>query len=109
MSDTTTDPNVEPGPRVQPEPGSPKSLHPATKAVWKRGLYMLAIAVLLGLGQTVLHVMTLVQFVVMLTGKGQPNEQIAKFGKLMGDWQAKAARFQSADSEDKPWPWSPLA
>jgi Domain of unknown function (DUF4389) len=108
MSDTTQDPSIEPGPRMQPEPGTGKSLHPATKEVWKRGLYMLATAILLGLAQTALHVMSLVQFVVMLTAKGQPNEQIAKFGKTMGDWQAKAALFQTAQSEEKPWPWSPL-
>lgn len=104
MSDTSQDP----GPMAQPEPGAAKGQNPS-KAVWIRGLYMLAIAVLLGLAQTVLHVMTLVQFIVMLTGKGQPNEQIAKFGRAMGEWQAKAARFQTAESEDKPWPWSPLA
>ena len=106
MSDAIPDPMIDPGPRSQPEPGAPKSLHPATKAVWTRGLYMLAIAVLFGLAQTALHVMTLVQFIVMVTGRGQPNEQIAKFGKTMGSWQLKAARFQTADSEEKPWPWS---
>ncbi len=107
MSDTAQDPAIDPGPRVQAEPDAPRSTHPATKAVWMRGLFMLAIAVLYGLAQTALHVMTLVQFIVMLTGKGVPNPQIASFGKTMGDWQAKAARFQTAQTEEKPWPWSP--
>ena len=103
MSDTSSQ---DPGPRVQPEPKS-KSANPERKALWMRLLYMVLIAILIGLAQTVLHVMTLVQFIVMLTGKGRPNEQIANFGKSLGAWQAKAAEFHTASSEDKPWPWSP--
>ena len=47
-------------------------------------------------------------WLVLLTGKGKPNEQIAAFGNSLGSWLAKAAKFQTAASEDKPWPWSPL-
>ena len=94
-----TDANTEP--RSQPEPGvAPKS------PTWMRGLMMLLIAVLIGLAQTVLHVLTLLQFILMLIDKGQPNPQIAGFGKSLGGWLARAAAFQTAASEDKPWPWT---
>ncbi len=87
-------------PRSQPEPGTtPKG------SIWMRGLMMLIIAVLIGLGQTVLHVLTLVQFIVLLIDKGKPNDQIASFGKTLGAWLTKAAAFQTAASEDKPWPF----
>jgi hypothetical protein len=71
-----------------------------------RGLMMLIIALLVSLAQTVLHALTLLQFVLLLIDKGKPNAQIAGFGKTMGAWLAKAAAFQTAHSEDKPWPFS---
>ncbi len=104
-----TDANTEP--RSQPEPGAEPGAESRTKPnnpIWMRGLMMLLIAILIGLAQTVLHALTLLQFILMLIGKGQPNPQIAKFGKTMGDWLAKAAAFQTAQSDEKPWPWKPL-
>jgi Domain of unknown function (DUF4389) len=44
--------------------------------------------------------------VLMLIDKGKPNAQIAGFGRTMGGWLVKAAAFQTAASEDKPWPFS---
>jgi uncharacterized membrane protein YsdA (DUF1294 family) len=76
MSDLNTDP------RVLPEPG------PSATA------------------QTVLHALTVVQFVLMVFDKeGKPNAQIASFGKTLGGWLAKAAAFQTAQTETKPWPF----
>lgn len=95
MSDTN------PEPRVQPEPGVTP-----TGSIWMRGLMMLIVAILISLAQTVLHALTLLQFVLMLIDKGKPNAQIASFGKLMGGWLAKAAAFQTAASESKPWPFT---
>ena len=68
---------------------------------------MLLVSMLIGLAQTVLQVVTLVQFVLMLVDKGRPNAQIAGFGTGLGDWFAKAARFQAGQREVKPWPWTP--
>ena len=73
-----------------------------------RLLHLILIGLMLGAATAVLHVMTAVQFIIMLADKGQPNAQIAAFGKSLGAWMAKAAQFQTAQSEDKPWPWSPL-
>lgn len=79
-----------------------------SKAIWLRGLWMLVLAVLIGAAATVLHVVTLLQFILMLTDHGKPNPRVAAFGTSLGAWLAKAARFQTGSSEDKPWPWSPL-
>jgi Domain of unknown function (DUF4389) len=98
MSDLNTDPRVLPEPG--PEPGAtPKG------SIWMRGLMMLIFASLISLAQTVLHALTVVQFVLMVFGQGKPNTQIASFGKSLGGWLAKAAAFQTAQSEAKPWPF----
>lgn len=73
-----------------------------------RLVYMLLIAVMISLAQTVLGVATVVQFVIMLVDKKQPNEQLADFGTGLGIWIAKAARYQMAASNVKPWPWTEL-
>jgi hypothetical protein len=94
MSDMNTNP------RVLPEPGAtPKG------SIWMRGLMMLIFAILISLAQTVLHALTVVQFVLMVFDQGKPNAQIASFGTSLGGWLAKAAAFQTAQSEAKPWPF----
>ena len=66
---------------------------------------MLIFALLIGLAQTVLHALTLIQFVLMVFDKSRPNAQIARFGTSLGGWLAKAAAYQTAQSESKPWPF----
>lgn len=105
MSDSTTN---DPGPTVQPEPGK-SQISPEAKATWTRLFPMIVVAILMGLAQSVLNLMALIQFIVMLTGKGRPNTQIADFGKGLGAWQGKSARYLTAESEEKPWPWAPLS
>ena len=73
-----------------------------------RFIFMLLIAVMISLAQTVLGVATVVQFVIMLVNGKQPNERLADFGTDLGIWVAKAARFQTAASNVKPWPWTEL-
>jgi succinate-acetate transporter protein len=51
---------------------------------------------------------TVVQFIIMLVSGLQPNERLADFGTTLGIWIAKAARYQTAASEVRPWPWSEL-
>jgi hypothetical protein len=63
---------------------------------------------MLGLAQTILQVTALIQFILMVTRHGRPNVEIAWFGKRMGDWMAKAVRYQTAADDEKPWPWTPL-
>jgi hypothetical protein len=73
-----------------------------------RLVYMLLIAVMISVAQTVLGVATVIQFVIMLVNNKKPNERLAEFGTDLGIWVAKAARFQTAASHVKPWPWTEL-
>lgn len=73
-----------------------------------RLIYMLLIAVMISLAQTVLGVATIIQFVIMLINERKPNERLADFGTDLGVWIAKAARYQTASSDVKPWPWTEL-
>lgn len=85
----------------QVEPEQPDNM-------FQRLIYMLLIAITISVAQTVLGVTTFVQFVVMLASNKQPNERLADFGTDLGIWIAKAARFQTAASNVKPWPWTDL-
>jgi len=80
----------------------------AAENLFVRLIYMIIIALMISIAQTVLGFMTVVQFVIMLINNKEPNERIADFGTDLGIWIAKAARFQTAASEVKPWPWTEL-
>lgn len=73
-----------------------------------RFVHMVLIWVMLSIASTVLTVATVVQFVILVVNRGEPNKRLAEFGTDLGVWIAKAARFQTAASEVKPWPWTEL-
>lgn len=73
-----------------------------------RLIYMVLIAIMISLAQTVLGVSTVIQFAIMLINEKKPNERLADFGTDLGIWIAKAARYQTAASNVKPWPWTEL-
>lgn len=72
-----------------------------------RFVYMVLIALMITAAQTVLSVATVIQFILMLVNK-ERNARLADFGTDLGIWIAKAARYQTAASEVKPWPWTEL-
>jgi hypothetical protein len=74
----------------------------------QRLIYMILIAIMISLAQTVLGVATILQFIIMLVNNKEPNRRLADFGTDLGIWVAKAARYQTAASTVKPWPWSDL-
>ncbi len=78
------------------------------KAVWLRGFYMLITAFLIGAAQSVLVLLALIQFLLMLLSRGAANAQISDFGDVLAKWLVQAVKFQTAKSEDKPWPLGPL-
>ena len=78
-------------------------------SIGSRLIFMIIVWIMIQLAQTVLGVMTVIQFVIMLVNKGEPNERLADFGTDLGIWIAKAARYQTAASNVKPWPWTELA
>jgi succinate-acetate transporter protein len=59
---------------------------------------MLLIAFMLSISQTVLTVLTVIQFIIMLVNNGEKNARLADFGTDLGIWMAKAARYQAAAS-----------
>ncbi|MDP7152437.1 MAG: DUF4389 domain-containing protein [Paracoccaceae bacterium] len=73
-----------------------------------RLVYMLIIWAMISLAQTILGAMTIIQYIILIINRGEPNEQLADFGTSLGIWIAKAARYQTAASNVKPWPWSEL-
>ncbi len=73
-----------------------------------RLVHMIIIAVMLSFAQTILTGLTIIQFVIMLVSNKRPNERLADFGTDLGVWIAKAARYQTAASDVKPWPWTEL-
>ena len=76
--------------------------------IWLRLVNIVIIAVLMSMASTLLGVMTVAQFLLMVFNKREPYEQLAEIGTTMGVWMAKAARYQTAASEVKPWPWTEL-
>ena len=73
-----------------------------------RLVYMLIIWAMISLAHTILGAMTVIQYIILIINRGEPNEQLADFGTSLGIWIAKAARYQTAASNVKPWPWSEL-
>lgn len=90
------------------QPDTPGPDMPGRENLGLRLLYMLLIAFMLSISQTVLTVLTVVQFIIMLVNGGERNPRLADFGTDLGIWMAKAARYQAAASEVKPWPWTDL-
>lgn len=82
--------------------------HAPKEPMGQRLLYMVLIWIMLSISQTVLTLLTVVQFVIMLVNTGERNKRLADFGTDLGIWMAKAARYQSAASDVKPWPWTDL-
>jgi hypothetical protein len=73
-----------------------------------RLLHVVIIWFMLSLASAALTLVTAVQFVIQLVDQGKPNARLAEFGTSLGIWIAKAARYQTAASEVKPWPWTEL-
>jgi sterol desaturase/sphingolipid hydroxylase (fatty acid hydroxylase superfamily) len=80
-------------------PGSPLT-NPQT---WKRGLVMLAFMVAFGIGQSILFLVTAIQFVWLLF-KQEPNRPLVEFGKSLAVWLYDAAGFLVCATEQKPFP-----
>ena len=93
-----------------PEDQNPDDINVETdyENIWLRLLHMVIIAVLMSMASTLLGLMTVAQFLIMAFNNRTQNDQLAEMGTTMGVWMAKAARYQTAASEVKPWPWTEL-
>lgn len=115
--DRTTDnarPDADTEPRVLEEPGAggggdrdvPEwEIEAEPENPWIRGLWMVVLAVLFGVGQSILLIAAVLQFLWLLFGK-EKNEHIAEFGKELADWLGRVALFQTGATEAKPFPFA---
>ncbi|MGH1367231.1 MAG: DUF4389 domain-containing protein [Maritimibacter sp.] len=71
---------------------------------WMRGLWMIVLAILFGVGEFILVVAAVLQFLWILIGK-EKNTYIAEFGRDLSDWLGRVALFQTGASDDKPFPF----
>jgi len=85
--------------------GQPRSSF-GDSAIWLRGLYMLLLALAFGVGQTLLCVTAIAQFLWLLFA-GEANGQLKRFGATLARWLSDTARFLTCASEEKPFPWAP--
>jgi hypothetical protein len=94
---------------VNTQNDTPEAHHTSPrKSVWMRGLYMIITAFLIGAAQSVLFLLAVVQFIMLLIDGKNPNPRIAEFGEVLGKWLVQAVHFQTAKSDEKPWPMGPL-
>ncbi len=82
--------------------------HGDFESLWIRLVSMIVIYFLLSFAYSFLGLLTVLQFIIMVFNKRQPNEQLAEIGTTMGVWMAKGIRYQTGASEVKPWPWTEL-
>jgi hypothetical protein len=79
---------------------------PSASDVWARGLFMLLLMIGFAIGQWLLNVLAIVQFLWLLFAR-EPNQPIARFGNSLSIWLAEVGRFLCGASDDKPFPWIP--
>jgi len=76
--------------------------------LWQRAIFMLIIAAMLSVAQSLLFLIAVIQFIVLLLDNRQPNERLADFGCMIGAWVAKAARYLALATDAKPWPFKEM-
>jgi hypothetical protein len=79
---------------------------PTTSDVWLRGLFMLLFIIGFMLGQWLLNLIAIVQFIWLLASR-EPNQFIASIGNSLSTWLADIGRFLTCATEQKPFPWGP--
>jgi hypothetical protein len=73
---------------------------------WMRGLFMLLLMIGFGIGQWLLNILALVQFLWLVFAR-EPNLALASFGNSLSIWLAEVGRFLTCASDEKPFPWKP--
>ena len=79
---------------------------PTASDVWMRGLFMLLLVIGFAVGQWLLNVLAIVQFLWPLFAR-EPNLMLASFGNSLSIWLAEVGRFLACATDDKPFPWRP--
>jgi len=87
---------------------TPKRFEEVKKNIGARILFSVLIWMMMSFASTIIGFLAVLQAIVLLTTGKKPNARIAGFGTDVGIWFAKATRYITADSEEKPWPWTEL-
>lgn len=74
-------------------------------SIWARGLYMLLFVIIARVAEAVVWVVLLIQFVYKATTH-QTNEHLTLFGQSLSRYYYDIIRFQTFNSEEKPFPFS---
>jgi Domain of unknown function (DUF4389) len=73
--------------------------------IWTRGLFMLLLILACHISWTVAFIVTVIQFVMVLTG-GKRNDRLAAFGGSLGRYLQQIVCFLTFASETMPFPFS---
>ncbi len=73
--------------------------------IWRRGLYMLLFAFLIGVVKFVTFSVVALQFFLVLM-TGAPNNQLLAFGKSLSRYTYQVMLFLTFNSEIQPYPFS---
>ena len=76
----------------------------STHSRWVRALFLVFFLIAFGLGESVLGLLTIVQFLWLLA-TGEPNRVLRRFGASLARWFAEVVRFLSGASDEKSFPW----
>jgi hypothetical protein len=71
---------------------------------WVHALHLLFFLIAFGIGQSLLGLIAVVQFVWLLA-TGGPNQVLRRFGASLARWFADAVLFLTCASNEKPFPW----
>ena len=72
---------------------------------WARLLAMIILGIAFGVGQSVMGLIALVQFIWTLIDK-EPNENLLGFSNSLAAWLHQVARFMMFNTDDRPFPWT---
>jgi len=75
-------------------------------SIWARGLYMLLFVIIARVAEAVVWVVLLIQFIYKAMTH-QTNDQLIKFGQSLSRYYYEIIRFQTFNSDAKPFPFSP--
>lgn len=75
-------------------------------SIWMRGLTSILFMILLNVANSLLGVLTVIQFFWMLI-TSERNLALKDFGASIGRWMGEVAAFQAAETDERPFPWAP--
>ena len=75
-------------------------------SIWTRGLYMLLFVIIARVTEAVVWIVLLVQFICK-AATHHTNDNLTGFGQSLSRYYYSIIRFQTFNSEDKPFPFSP--